>query len=109
MKKGELKVIPLGVGMRLPKGYEAIVAPRSSTAKNFGIIMASSIGIIDNSYSGDNDQWGFIAYAIRDTTIHVNDRIAQFRIFRNQEFIDFNEVDHLGETSRGGFGSTGIQ
>lgn len=108
MKKGELRLIHLGIGMILPEGYEAIIAPRSSTAKRFGIIQANSIGIIDNSYSGDNDEWGFVAYAIRDTSIHVNDRIAQFRLLQNQPIINFEEVTKLNEVSRGGFGSTGI-
>lgn len=107
LKKGELKTIRLGVGMKLPKGYEAIIAPRSSTAKNFGIIQANSIGVMDNSYSGDNDEWMFLAYAIRDTEIHVNDRIAQFRIIKNQPLIIFNEVPKLGNIDRGAFGSTG--
>lgn len=107
LKKGELKTIRLGVGMKLPKGYEAIIAPRSSTAKNFGIIQANSIGVMDNSYSGDNDEWMFLAYAIRDTEIHVNDRIAQFRIIENQPLIIFNEVPKLDNIDRGAFGSTG--
>lgn len=106
-KKGELKTIPLGVGMILPDGYEAHVAARSSTPEKFGIICANSIGIIDNSYSGDNDQWGFPAYAIRDTVIHKNDRICQFRVIKNQPVIWFEDVKHLNDTDRGGFGSTG--
>jgi len=107
MKAGELKYIPLGIGMILPDGWEAIVAPRSSTPKNFGIVCANSFGVIDNSYSGDNDQWAFPAYAIRDTVIHKNDRICQFRIIRNQPYLWFKETDHLNAVSRGGFGSTG--
>lgn len=107
MKKGELRCIPLGVGMILPDGCEAWVVPRSSTPKRFGIISTNSMGIIDNSYNGDNDQWGFMAYAIRDTEIHKDDRICQFRIMRNQPKLWFKTVQHLKAISRGGFGSTG--
>ena len=76
LKAGEFKLIPLGVAMKLPQGYEAHVVPRSSTFKNFGIIQTNHCGIIDESYCGDNDQWYFPAYALRDTEIHVNDRIC---------------------------------
>lgn len=107
MKKGELKLIPLGVGMILPDGYEAWVLPRSSTPRRFGIISANSMGIIDNSYNGNDDQWGFMAYAIRDTVIRKDDRICQFRVIRNQPRLWFKAVTCLKEISRGGFGSTG--
>lgn len=107
LKKGEYYLIRLGVGMILPDGYEAHIVPRSSTPSKFGIICANSMGIIDNSYSGDADEWMFPAVAIRDTVILKNDRICQFRIVKNQPEIVFNEVDHLGEKSRGGIGSTG--
>lgn len=107
MKKGDFKLISLGISMKIPYGYEAHIVPRSSTFKNFGIIQTNSIGIIDNSYSGDQDIWKFPAYAIRDTEIHKNDRICQFRIIENQPRIIFNEVDKLSDESRGGFGSTG--
>lgn len=107
LKKGEYALIRLGVGMILPDGYEAHVLPRSSTPSKFGIIMANSMGIIDNSYSGDADEWKFPAVAIRDTEIHKNDRICQFRIVKNQPGITFEVVDHLNENSRGGIGSTG--
>ena len=109
MKKGEFKLIPLGVAMELPRGYEAHVVPRSSTYKNFGIIQTNHQGVIDCSYCGDNDQWFMPAYAIRDTEIHVNDRICQFRIMENQPKISFQEVAVLEGTDRGGFGSTGKQ
>lgn len=108
MKAGEFKLIPLGVGMKLPEGYKANVYPRSSTYKNFGIILANSVGQIDNSYSGDNDQWHFPAVALRDTVIHKNDRICQFEIQKIQPEIEFEEVEHLDTESRGGIGSTGI-
>ncbi len=107
LKKGEYKTIRLGVGMIIPKGYEAHVLPRSSTAKNFGIMCANSMGVIDNSYSGDGDEWKFPAVAIRDTIIEKGDRICQFRIVKNQPAVMFETVEHLNEVSRGGIGSTG--
>lgn len=109
MKKGEFKLISLGVAMQLPKGYEAHVVPRSSTYKNFGIIQANHMGVIDESYCGDNDCWFFPAIAVRDTEIHVNDRICQFRIMEHQPVIEFEETDILTGKDRGGFGSSGIQ
>ncbi len=107
MKKGEFKLIPLGVAMKLPDGYEAHIVPRSSTYKNFGIIQTNSMGVIDSSYCGDQDEWKFPAYALRDTAIHMNDRICQFRIVENQPRVQFEEVKHLTSENRGGFGSTG--
>lgn len=109
LKQGEFKLIPLGVAMQLPLGYEAHVVPRSSTFKNFGIIQTNSKGIIDETYCGDNDQWFFPALAMRDTVIHVNDRICQFRIDRHQPMITFDEVKSLDNADRGGHGSTGKQ
>lgn len=109
LKKDEFKLIPLGVGMQLPEGYEAHMVPRSSTYKNFGIIQTNSMGVIDESYCGDNDQWYFPAYALRDTKISVNDRIAQFRIEKKQPNLVFEEVETLGNPDRGGIGSTGKQ
>ncbi|WP_292474527.1 deoxyuridine 5'-triphosphate nucleotidohydrolase [Methanosphaera sp.] len=107
LKAGEFKLIPLGVGMILPAGYEAHVVPRSSTFKKFGIIATNHFGIIDNSYSGEKDEWVFLAYALRDTHIHVNDRICQFRIEKIQPKLQLKEVKHLKQKSRGGLGSTG--
>lgn len=104
---GQFKLIPLGVAMELPQGYEALVAPRSSTFKKLGIILANSIGIIDESYKGDGDEWHFPAYAVKDTFIHKNERICQFRIIKHQPMIHLLEVDHLGNEDRGGIGSTG--
>lgn len=109
LKAGEFKLIPLGVGMILPNGYEANIVPRSSTFKHYGILQTNAFGVIDNSYSGDNDQWHFPAYATRDTIINKNDRICQFRINKKQPTFDFEEVEHLNETDRGGFGSTGTK
>lgn len=107
MAAGEYRMIPLGVAMELPTGYEALVAPRSSTFKRLGVILANSIGIIDESYKGDNDEWHFPAYAVKDTIIRKNERICQFRIIEHQPMIHLQEVDHLGNDDRGGFGSTG--
>lgn len=109
LKKGEFKLIPLGIGMELPEDYEAHVVPRSSTYKNFKIIETNSMGIIDNSYCGDNDQWFFPAYALEDTIINKNDRICQFRIMEKQPKINFEEVNELKNPDRGGHGSTGVQ
>ena len=109
LKAGEFKLIPLGVSMQLPKGYEAHLIPRSSTFKTWGIIQTNSMGLIDESYCGDNDIWKMPVYATRDTVIHKNDRICQFRIMEHQPTIEFEEVEHLEGEERGGFGSTGKQ
>ncbi|WP_313577560.1 dUTP diphosphatase [Lacrimispora sp.] len=109
MKAGEFKLIPLGIAMELPAGFEAHVVPRSSTFKNYGVIQTNSMGIIDETYCGDNDQWFFPAYALRDTVIHVNDRICQFRIMEHQPALCLEEVELLGHEDRGGHGSTGKQ
>ena len=107
MKKGDFRYLRLGVGMILPDGYEAHVAPRSSTFKNFGILVANSFGVIDNSYCGEEDEWRLPVLAMRDTVIHKNDRICQFRIVEKQPELEFEVVEHLRDESRGGFGSTG--
>ena len=107
MRAGECKAIPLGVAMELPKGYEALVAPRSSTFKRYRVLLANSIGVIDESYKGDNDEWHFIAYATEDTVIPRGERICQFRIIKHQPKIKFVEVHKLGNADRGGIGSTG--
>lgn len=107
LKKGDYYLIRLGVGMILPDGYEALVLPRSSTPYKFGIMVANSMGVIDNSYCGDADEWRFPAIAIRDTTIKKGDRIAQFRIVENQPKLYFETVSNLKANSRGGIGSTG--
>ena len=91
LKANEFKLIPLGIGMKLPKGYEAHIVPRSSTFKNFGIIQTNHQGVIDESYCGNNDQWYFPAYALRDTKICKNDRICQFRIMKKQPSVQFDE------------------
>lgn len=107
LKKGDFALIPLGVGMVLPDGYEAHIVPRSSTFKNWKIIQTNSVGIIDSSYSGENDQWMMPVYAVEDTKIKKNDRICQFRILEKMPVLEIQEVEHLNEVSRGGFGSTG--
>ena len=109
LKAGEFKLIKLGVGMQLPEGYEAHISPRSSTYKNYGVIQANSVGVVDESFSGDNDEWRFPAIALRDTVIHKNDRICQFRIMEHQPPVCFKVVEKLGDVNRGGFGSTGKQ
>ena len=107
LKAGEFRLIPLGVAMALPEGYEAHIAPRSSTFKNYGILQTNSMGVVDGSYQGDNDQWRMPVYATRDVTIEKNARICQFRIVRNQPPLTFTRVEHLDGPDRGGFGSTG--
>lgn len=107
MKAGEYRMIPLGVAMELPTGYEALVAPRSSTFRKYGVRLANSIGIIDESYKGDNDEWHFLAEAVRDTHILKNERICQFRIIEHQPSVELVEVETLGNPDRGGNGSTG--
>lgn len=107
LKAGEFKLISLGIGMKLPDGYEAHIAPRSSTFKTWGVLQTNSVAVIDNSYCGENDIWKYPVYATKDVTIHKNDRICQFRIVKKQPSIEFIEVEHLEENSRGGFGSTG--
>jgi len=109
MNPGDFHIIQLGVSMKLPDGYEAHLAPRSSTFKKWGILMVNSVGVVDNSYCGEGDVWGFAALAVRPTTIHKGDRIAQFRILKKMGPIDFLEVDHMTDNDRGGFGSTGAR
>lgn len=107
LKAGESKLISLGVSMKLPHGYEAHVVPRSSTFRVWGILQANSIGIIDESYCGDNDIWKMSVVALRDTEINVNDRICQFRIVKKQPDVEFQDVAFLTDENRGGFGTTG--
>ena len=107
LTKGQFALIPLGVGMVLPEGYEAHIAPRSSTFKNWKILQVNSVGVVDNSYSGDTDQWMMPVFATEDTEIKKNDRICQFRIIEKMPEIEIEEVEHLNDKSRGGFGSTG--
>ncbi len=107
LRAGEYRLIPLGVAIALPEGYEAHLVPRSSTFKNYGILQTNSMGVVDSSYCGDNDQWRMPVYATRDVTIEKGARIAQFRIMENQPQLKFLRVEHLEGPDRGGFGSTG--
>lgn len=107
LQKGEFRIVSLGVSMQLPEGYEAIIAPRSSTFKKWRILQTNSLGVIDNSYSGDNDIWGMPVYAVEDTYIQENDRICQFRIQKIMPKVELEEVESLENPDRGGFGSTG--
>lgn len=107
LKAGEFRLIPLGVAIALPAGYEAHIVPRSSTFKNYGILQTNSMGVVDYTYRGDADQWRLPVYATRDVTIEKNARICQFRIMRNQPQLKFTRVEHLDGPNRGGFGSTG--
>lgn len=110
MNQGNFCLIPLGVAMQLPPHHEAIIAPRSSTFKIWGIIQTNSIGIIDETYCGDNDEWKFPALATKQVYIPKGTRIAQFRVFASQdafEEIRLVEVQELKNKDRGGFGTTG--
>ena len=109
LRKGDYKRISLGVAMELPEGYEAIVAARSSSFEKWGFIPVNGIGIIDNSYNGNGDIWNLLIYATRDAIIEKDERIAQFRILKNQPVISFSEVEDLGHEDRGGIGSTGVE
>lgn len=109
LKAGQFAMIPLGVAMQLPEGYEAHVVPRSSTFKKWGILQTNCMGVIDGSYCGDNDQWMMPVLAVRDTVIEQYERICQFRIVENQPPILFEAVEHLKGIDRGGFGSTGTR
>ena len=109
LKKGDFKLINLGVSVEIPKGYEMLIASRSSTFKNFGLIQTNAVGIVDESYCADSDVLMWPCLATRDTQIHVNDRLCQFRILEHQPQIIFEEVESLGNAARGGFGSTGIK
>lgn len=107
IKKGQYRMIDLGVAMELPKGYEALLVPRSSTFKNYGVLQANSVAVVDNSFKGDEDYWNFLVLATRDVTIPKGIRICQFRIIENQPPINFKLVDKLDNKNRGGIGSTG--
>ena len=106
-EKGQWGLIPLGISMKLPDGYEAHIAPRSSTFKHWGLLQVNSVGVIDESYCGDSDEWCMRVYATKDVHINEGDRVCLFRIMEHQPKIVFSEVKSLGEESRGGFGSTG--
>ena len=109
LKAGEARLISLGVSMRLPKGFEAHIVPRSSTFSRWGILQTNSMGVVDESYAGDEDIWRMPVYAVRDTQIRMNDRICQFRVVEKMPPVSFQEVDGMEQASRGGFGSTGAR
>ena len=106
---GEFQLIPLGIAVQLPEGYEAHVAPRSSTFKNFGLLQVNSVGVVDSSYCGDGDEWFVPMLATRPVTVHKGDRICQFRVMANQPPLEFIQVEQLEGENRGGFGSTGVK
>ena len=108
LHSGEYRLLSLGVSIKLPINHHAEVVPRSSTFKRYGILQTNSVGIIDNSYCGDDDVWRFPAYATRDVAIPAYSRIAQFRVVRNMPRLEIAEVESLGFLNRGGFGSTGV-
>ena len=107
LKAGDFMIISLGISMKIPEGYEAHLAPRSSTFKKYGLLQTNSVGVIDGSYSGDNDIWGMPVYATRDIDISKNERICQFRIMEKMPYVTFTPVEHLSDINRGGWGSTG--
>ena len=107
LRAGDFALISLGVSIRLPAGYEAHIAPRSSTFKKWGILQVNSVGVVDESYCGDGDIWKMPVYATRDTVIEKNDRICQFRIVAKMPEVELIAVDHLSGANRGGFGTTG--
>ena len=107
MEAGQFRILSLGISMKLPKGYEAHVVPRSSTFKKWGVLQTNGIGIIDESYCGENDVWKFPALAMRNTTIFKGDRICQFRIVKKMPEVQFIEVEQMKDKNRGGLGSTG--
>ena len=107
MKQGEYRLISMGISVEIPKGYEMLIVPRSSAYKNFGILQTNAIGVVDESFCGDNDIIHMPILAMRDTEIHINDRIGQFRLMPHQPEVHFIEVDHLDNEDRGGFGNTG--
>ena len=107
MKQGEYRLISMGLSVEIPKGYEMLIVPRSSAYKNFGILQTNAMGVVDESFCGDNDIIHMPILAMRDTEIHINDRIGQFRLMPHQPEVHFIEVDHLDNEDRGGFGTTG--
>ena len=107
IEEGKVQVIPLGIRMKLPEGYFGLLVPRSSACLKHGIIMSNSVGIVENDYCGQDDVWGFPAYAIRDTYIKTGTRVAQFMLVKYPESLEFNKCDSMNFENRGGFGSTG--
>jgi len=102
-------LIDLGFACKLPAGYEAHLAPRSSSFKRWGFLVVNSVGVIDESYCGEEDHWMLAVYPTRKAHINKYDRVCQFRIMKKQPEIIFEEVENLSNNSRGGFGSTGVK
>lgn len=118
IEEGTRAMIPLGFALELPNGWEGHLAPRSSTFKTWGIIQTNSVGVVDDTYIGDNDQWHMPVYCLQGkdsvdgqlgTIIKKGDKIGQFRIMEVMPQIEFEEVDSFGNADRGGFGTTGIK
>ena len=112
--EGERAMINLGFALELPKGWEGHLAPRSSTFKTWGIIRTNSVGVVDDTYIGDNDQWHMPVYCLQakhdnGTWIRTGDKIGQFRIMEVMPEIEFEEVESFGNQDRGGFGTTGVK
>jgi dUTP pyrophosphatase len=108
-KAGDVVKFNLGVAMQLPNNAEAHVLPRSSTFKHYGLILVNSVGMIDNCYCGDDDQWIGMFYALKDGKVAKYDRLLQFRIMLKMPPVLFQEVEKLGNPNRGGIGSTGVK
>ena len=109
----ERAMIPLGFALELPKGWEGHLAPRSSTFKTWGVIQTNSVGVVDDTYIGDNDQWHMPVYCLEaknenGSWIKSGDKIGQFRIMEVMPEIEFEEVEVFGNDDRGGFGTTGV-
>lgn len=107
LKAGEDALIDLGIAMKLPKGYEAHLLPRSSTFKRTGLLLTDGMGIIDEAYCGNNDTWKAHVYATRDIHVNLGTRLFQFRIVKKQPNLKFVYVSRLKDKDRGGYGSTG--
>lgn len=108
IQQGDIVRVKLGVAMELPIGYEAYVLPRSSTFNKKGLVLTNSMGVLDESYRGDSDEWMSVWYATRNTTLDFAERLLQFRIIEHQPPVVFTEVASLGNEARGGYGTTGI-
>ena len=114
----ERAMIPLGFALELPKGWEGHLAPRSSTFKTWGLIQTNSVGVVDDTYIGDNDEWNMPVYCLKGhdskdgvagTLVKCGDKIGQFRIMEVMPELEFEEVESFGNMDRGGFGTTGAR
>lgn len=116
VEEGSRAMVPLGFALELPEGWEGHLAPRSSTFKTWGVIQTNSVGVVDDTYIGDNDQWHMPVFCLqgkdiqddkKGTLIKIGDKIGQFRIMEVMPQIEFVEVDSFGNEDRGGFGTSG--